>query len=207
MADADHSPDFWRSVATTFKANHSVIFDLFNEPYPDNNRNTTAAWTCIRDGGTCTGVPYTTAGMQQLVNVVRATGATQPLMIAGPRYAGDLDRWLEFEPNDSRRQLMASVHIYGLPLDSPYRVSTTWDQYVGPLAAKRPVVIGEFGDTDCTAHFSPPLMDWADAHGVSYTAWAWVVADCAGNPALISDYNGTPTAFGAGVRNHLLAAP
>jgi hypothetical protein len=128
-------------------------------------------------------------------------------MIAGPRYAGDLDRWLQYEPTDSRRQLMASVHIYGLPLDSPYRPTSTWNQYIAPLAEQRPVVIGEFGDTDCTSDFSPPLMDWADTHGVSYTAWAWVVADCADNPALLDDYDGTPTAFGAGVRDHLLDAP
>jgi len=36
--------------------------------------------------------------MQQLVNVVWAAGATQPLMIAGPQYAGDLERWLQYEP-------------------------------------------------------------------------------------------------------------
>ena len=35
MPDQDHSPAFWSSVASTFKGNSSVIFDLFNEPYPD----------------------------------------------------------------------------------------------------------------------------------------------------------------------------
>jgi len=55
MPDRDHSVAFWQSVATTFKSNSSVLFDLFNEPYPDSNRSTTAAWTCWRDGGTCPG--------------------------------------------------------------------------------------------------------------------------------------------------------
>ena len=34
-ADArhDHSPAFWESVASTFKANPAVVFDVFNEPY------------------------------------------------------------------------------------------------------------------------------------------------------------------------------
>jgi len=31
MADADHSPDFWASVAATFADNPSVAFDLYNE--------------------------------------------------------------------------------------------------------------------------------------------------------------------------------
>lgn len=74
MADRDHSPAFWTSVANIFKNNTSVVFDLYNEPYPDNNADTTAAWKCLRDGGTCPGVSFTAAGMQELVNAVRATG-------------------------------------------------------------------------------------------------------------------------------------
>jgi aryl-phospho-beta-D-glucosidase BglC (GH1 family) len=34
MPDADHAPAFWTSVANTFKSTSTVIFDLFNEPYP-----------------------------------------------------------------------------------------------------------------------------------------------------------------------------
>ena len=33
MPDMDHSPAFWTSVASTFKNNPAVVFDLFNEPY------------------------------------------------------------------------------------------------------------------------------------------------------------------------------
>ena len=50
MPDLDHSPAFWTSAANTFKSNSSVIFDLFNEPYPANNSDTTQGWTCWRDG-------------------------------------------------------------------------------------------------------------------------------------------------------------
>ena len=32
MADQDHAPAFWASIAATFKSNPSVIFELFNEP-------------------------------------------------------------------------------------------------------------------------------------------------------------------------------
>src|SRR5436305_8287806 len=45
MADEDHSPAFWRSLATYFENDHHVIFDLFNEPYPDSNQDTLAAWS------------------------------------------------------------------------------------------------------------------------------------------------------------------
>ena len=36
MADYDNAPSFWTSMANRYKNNPSVIFDLFNEPYQDN---------------------------------------------------------------------------------------------------------------------------------------------------------------------------
>lgn len=62
MADEDHSPAFWRSLAAYFKNDHHVIFDLFNEPYPDSNQDTTAAWSCVLNGGACHGVGFQAAG-------------------------------------------------------------------------------------------------------------------------------------------------
>jgi hypothetical protein len=127
-------------------------------------------------------------------------------MIAGPQYAGVVDHWLQYKPNDPLDQLAASIHIYGLPLDSPCRLQTCWDGQVAPLAQTTPIVIGELGDTDCTSSFSPPLMTWADTMQISYTAWAWNVASCS-DPSLITSYDGTPTAYGVGVRDHLRARP
>jgi endoglucanase len=203
MADEDHSPAFWQSVASYFKDDHHLIFDLFNEPYPDSNRDTTAAWQCVRDGGTCPGVSFPVAGMQQLVNVVRATGATQPLMIAGPQYAGDVDQWLQYEPADPLHQLVASVHIYE-PGAAPCAPAACWDAQLAPVAAQVPVVIGELGSKDCTAGSTEPLLNWSDGHGVSYLAWAWNVGSCSGEPSLITNYGGTPTqTYGQGYRDHL----
>ena len=68
------------SVANALKANPAVVFDLFNEPYPNHNTDSVAAWTCVLKGsagGTCSGLTYRAAGMQQLVTrcgaPVRAT--------------------------------------------------------------------------------------------------------------------------------------
>jgi hypothetical protein len=203
MADEDHAPAFWQSVASYFSDDHRLILDLFNEPYPDNNQDTPAAWQCVRDGGTCPGVGFPTAGMQQLVNVVRAAGATQPLMIAGPQYAGDLDRWLAYEPSDPLHQLVASVHIYE-PAEAPCAPAACWDAQLAPVAAQVPVVIGELGSKDCTAGSIEPLLSWSDLNGVSYLAWAWNVGSCSGEPSLITDYGGTPTqTFGQGYHDHL----
>lgn len=72
MPDARYAPQFWTGVANTFKGNDAVVFDLFNEPYPDMPAewNKTLGWQCLRDGGTCAGLPYEAAGMQDLVLVV-----------------------------------------------------------------------------------------------------------------------------------------
>ena len=58
MADEDHSPAFWRSLARYFRNDHRIIFDLFNEPYPDWNRDSSAAWSCVLHGGSCRGVGF-----------------------------------------------------------------------------------------------------------------------------------------------------
>lgn len=206
MADADHSPAFWRSVATAFGSDHSVVFDLYNEPHG-------ISWGCWLHGcrvtticlGTAkckTGPAWQTAGMQSLVDAVRSTGATQPLMLGGLAYSSDLSKWLHYEPRDPRHQLVASVHVYAGAPQSP----TYWQANYGPVLKKVPIVTGEFGEFDCADTFVDPYMRWADAHGVSYLAWAWVAdqgATCTGGPTLITNYDGSPTGYGVGVRDHL----
>jgi hypothetical protein len=51
MPDRDHSVDFWRGVAVEFGADTSVLFDLFNEPFPFQETSGNRAWQCWRDGG------------------------------------------------------------------------------------------------------------------------------------------------------------
>ena len=204
MADRDHAPAFWRSVAAAFRLDRAVVFDLYNEPHPDDNRDTPAAWRCVRDGGRCPGVDFPAAGSQELLDAVRGTGATNVVLVGGPQYAGTLTRWLDHAPVDPVRQLAASIHVYG-PEFSPCDSRSCWDGVIAPLAEQVPVVMGEIGihGTSCSSAFVEPLMEWADAHGVSYLAWGWVVSDCTDEPALITSYDGTPTAYGAGVRDHL----
>ncbi len=69
-----------------------------------------------------------------------------------------------------------------------------------PIAQQVPLVIGELGENDCASTYVEQLMTWADGVGVHYLAWTWNAWSCGGGPALITDYAGTPTAFGAGVR-------
>jgi hypothetical protein len=69
------------------------------------------------------------------------------------------------------------------------------------------VVTGELGENDCAHGYIDQYMPWADAQGISYLGWTWDTWNCNNGPALISNYDGTPTAFGAGFRDHLAALP
>jgi Cellulase (glycosyl hydrolase family 5) len=191
MADADHAPSFWATVASSFKDDPAVIFDLYNEPKHID-------WACWRSG--C-GSPYPIAGMQALVNSVRSTGATQPVMSDGIDYANDLSKWLPYAPSDPRHQLVAGFHTYhdGLGCEDAH----CWNSTVASVAARVPVVSGEIGEFDCAHAFVDTYMNWADPHGVSYLAWAWNTNNCAQEPSLLTSLNGRPSAYGIGVYDHL----
>ncbi len=219
MADLDHGPAFWASVAAAFRPNRAVIFDLYNEPY-------LGSWSCWRDGCmvTTSGGSWKTAGMTALVAAVRRAGATQPIMLGGLAYASDLSRWLGFVPADpladaandpvrGQPQLIAGYHTYcgppGTSTIAACRSSLPAIEGQWPAALKVsrmvPVVTGEFGEYDCASTYVDPYMKFADRYGISYLGWAWDTYDCGAFPALISNYRGTPTRYGAGLRDHLAA--
>ncbi|MFJ1754287.1 cellulase family glycosylhydrolase [Kitasatospora sp. NPDC088134] len=195
---------FWSSVAGVFKNDSSVVFDLFNEPYPDRAvSGLDQAWNCWRDGGSaCPGIDYTVSGMQTLVNAVRAAGANNVIMLGGLAYSNDLGQWLSHKPTDPANNLAAAWHVYNFNSCSS---QSCWSSTVAPLAAQVPVVVGEIGENDCAHSFIDQVMSWADAAKVSYLGWTWNTWDCSSGPSLISDFDGTPTAFGQGLKSHLQA--
>jgi endoglucanase len=104
--------------------------------------------------------------------------------------------WPEHKPFDPAGQLAASIHAYG--------VLGNFEKNIGVVAERVPVVMTEIGEKDCADTALEKLLPWADAHGVSYLAWAWYTGDCARGPSLISNYDGTPTPYGIGFREHLV---
>ncbi|MGV9630103.1 cellulase family glycosylhydrolase [Streptomyces sp. NPDC003487] len=203
MPDAQYSPSFWSSVASTFKDDPAVVFDLFNEPYPDRATSTTAqAWQCWRDGGTCPGIGYEVAGMQDLVDAVRATGARNVIMLGGLAYSNDLSQWLTYKPADPAGNLAAAYHVYNF---NTCAGESCWDSTLAPVAAQVPLVAGEIGENTCGHSFTDRVMKWFDDRGLSYLGWTWNTWDCSSGPSLISSYDGTPTAYGVGLRDHLRA--
>lgn len=192
MADLSHAVAFWASVARTFKADPAVMFDLYNEPNG-------ISWACWRDG--CV-LPqgWRTAGMQALVDAIRATGARQPVIATGLGWGNDLSSWLSYRPRDPAGQLVAGFHAYG---SRPCVTAACLNRTVRPVARAVPVVTTELGAGGCSAAFVNGFMRWADSAGVSYLGWTWNPFGC-GAPSLISTWSGVPTAYGAGLRAHLL---
>ncbi len=200
MPDRDHSARFWRSVGSTFKRDHELLFDLYNEPFG-------VGWGCWLRGcriPATGGTPaYRAAGMQSLVNAVRSAGARQPLLLGGIDYASDVSGWLAHEPHDPLHQLIAAQHNYGglSPCDTACR---------GAIVAthrRAPLIFGELGETDCQHGYIDPMMRFADRQGIGYLGWTWDATDlgwsCTAGPSLIQSYDGTPTGFGIGFRDHL----
>jgi len=205
MLDMDHSVTFWSQVAAAFKGNNAVIFEPHNEPYPDNNSDTTAAWQCWRDGGTCSGVGFQAAGMQTIVNAIRATGATNIIALGGVQYSNALSQWLTYKPSDPQNNLAAVWHVYNF---NNCNNLTCYTNTVGAVAAQFPVIATEIGTDSCDSAFLNTIMNFLDARKQSYLAWVWTTWGTAcGSIALVSDYSGTATTYGQIYKSHLATLP
>jgi aryl-phospho-beta-D-glucosidase BglC (GH1 family) len=233
MADSDHSPAFWTSLATAFKSNPAVIFELFNEPFLGESArgDKTAAGSDIAYG---TGIEtafllsgtvnytWTITGMQQMLDAVRATGAKNPVLVGSDSWSQQLVDFLAYPVTDSAGQLGAAWHPYpitmsgsstpqarcvGLPACSALQLQAAKDI----ITAGYPVVITEFGDAisssstpNTNSPWSQILLPWADTNGVSYLGWTWDTWSGFTSNVLIIDAAGDPTnGYGAYVKQHL----
>lgn len=235
MPNTSYSVEFWTSVADRFKHDGRVIFDLYNEPVPNNNRSDATddearrSWECWRDGGTASCdaslglgdaasvmAASETVGMQALVNAVRTTGASNVIMLGGIQFANTLwsnaaRNWLAYRPADPLANLLASVHVY--PGNWCMDVAC-YEREIAPVAAQVPVVVAEFGAAGCdsaTVTWLDTLMSWLDARSTGYLAWTWDTPHSGNDPCrvikLLLAYDGTATPFGQVVKDHLATLP
>ena len=126
MANADHSIAFWTSVATTFKDNSAVLFSLYNEPFFFGLSSPTDQWSALMTGATLNYYPATSgthnykniettrtsAGMQAMLDAVRATGARNVVLIGGIEFSNNMSGWQANMPTDSLKQIAAAWHPY-----------------------------------------------------------------------------------------------
>ncbi|MBV8526706.1 MAG: cellulase family glycosylhydrolase, partial [Candidatus Dormibacteraeota bacterium] len=191
-----NSVDFWKSVAAHYASDPRVMFELYNEPHD-------TPWSVWRNGGTFTcndGVTYNAAGMQQLTDAVRSSGARNVVVIGGLQYAYDLSG-VPSVGAITGGNVAYATHPYEWVADTPAR----WDAAFGFLTHSVPVIATEFGSSGCTPDsYASSILNYFRTHGVSYTVWAWYAGGCQ-FPAVISDAAGTCVAYGCTVQADMTA--
>ncbi len=183
---------FWKEVATAYKGFGTVIFELFNEPYGI----TKEVWLNGDE---------TYAGMQELNNAVRSTGAENGVIINGLDYGYDLSF------------LTKDFHVQGTNIISgshPYNNKGA-PGYTGPggdfntcyawALPNTPLIFTEFGDNQAQDYpngwqeIYERIIAYANANGIHYTGFAWwIQADDPAFPALIGGDWANPVPINGG---------
>ncbi|ACU54908.1 cellulose-binding family II [Acidimicrobium ferrooxidans DSM 10331] len=191
------SETFWQQAASIFKGDPNVMFELYNEPHD-------IPWSVWRNGGaiTCadTGQSYTAVGEQQLLDIVRATGAENVVIVDGNHWAGNLAPIAEWG--------LAGANVaYGFHLyvhESTPTTPSQWSASLGTVPSLAPVVATEFGVLGCATPYptstEQSIVDYLEQHGIGWTAWGWFAGPNGGScsfPSLIANEQGTP--FDGGV--------
>lgn len=197
LADAN-SLVFWDEVASVYKDDPNVLFELYNEPRLGGGNPSTSDWQSWRDGGPSP-EGFEGVGMQQLYEAVRGTGAENLVIVGGLHWAYDLSRASEFSIDGYN--VMYASHPYD---NSNLKQPDQWDRFFGYLAADYPVILTEFGTFDCGTEWIAELLDYSDDLGLHWTAWAWyATGDVCAFPSLITGWNGFPSETGALVQASL----
>ncbi|MDO8121279.1 cellulase family glycosylhydrolase [Isoptericola sp. b490] len=154
----DLTVDFWTTVARFFAPAPHVLFEVFNEPQGIN----AVDWHDAAD---------------ELVATIRATGATQPVVIGGVDDARDLS-WVTDTPVDDG-DVVYATHIY------PGHARSGWDRWFGDVSADHPVLVTEWGFTDLDSAqgdsylvgspqgYGTELADYTSARGIGWVACWW----------------------------------
>lgn len=190
MADALYAPTFWSQLASRYRGNLLVAFDLYNEPHniPD------AVWL---NGGKTTdyysGVTYTAAGMQQLYDTVRGTGATNLVFATGQTWGSRPSRLPLVGVN-----IVNAVHDYTCPNNPPPNCSTANPYDPSPIldnwlvtARAAPVMVTEGGwpaANDGT--YNTNLVADTESHGWGWILFAWTGTSTTGF-SLVGSYGAT----------------
>jgi hypothetical protein len=220
MPDLDHTVAFWTQVASAFKDNGAVVFDLFNEPVMSSGTQD-QQFTCWKNGSTtasggdCPMVNFAVAGMQELLTTVRQAGATNLVMLGGTGYSSQLGLWPTYVPTDtlSPPNIAASWHVYDDQGGCTDIGSSTVSTLCTPgglggeavMNAGYPIVIGETGYYSCSATVGkawwPLFLSWADSQGLGYLAWSWSDSN---NPFLLANTTSfTPGGIGPTYQSYL----
>lgn len=196
-----NSVTFWQQVAKQYKNDPNVWFELYNEPGPPGV-TTLDQWNTWQNGGqvTCNGyytnspsVTFTAAGMQQLVDTVRGTGARN-IILAGA-LTSSKGASLNGVPLLTGTNIAYTIHPYDND-DLLTNQQAEWATNFGNISSQVPVVATEFGDFECgntpnAVGYEKDILSYFRVHNISYMPWAWYLwSKPCSPPSVITDAAG-----------------
>jgi hypothetical protein len=208
MGNADNTVAFWTGVAQAFKGNPAVMFELFNEPYLGTTAGNGVSPNCftalpnganyyIRNGGAqafcyqtegtggseiLVNYSWTQVGYQQLLNAVRATGATNVIIMGGQGYDNDETWWTTNPPTDTLSPPQIAINYHAYPTTWGYEMTGTSTQYTAAVSQAMlitpgvPVFITEMGGptgSGADTSWNSNLLKVIDSLGWNVFAWTW----------------------------------
>ena len=203
LPDANYDVAFWKSVATTYRDDPRVLFDLFGEPHD-------ISWYQWWNGGpitsSCYGYPqaatYLAISMPALGVAVRAVAPRNIIILSGLAWGYDLS---DITP---RHTAPISNILYGThPWDhASVQGPGDWQRAFGNTAQSLPVIATEFGAYNCQTGYISTELDYFTRLHISYLAWAWTPGPCQA-PGLLANWSGAPTVpYGEYIRQRMLQA-
>jgi hypothetical protein len=173
MSEYTASMTFWKQVAARYKNNPLVAFDLYNEPHNMSDDQ----W---RNGGSMTwrGITYRTAGMQEMYDAVRSTGAQNLVMVTGNNW-GNI--WPKKTNPIAGTNVVYAIHAYTCPQvpapqctnAAPYDPSQFFS-FWATAETKYPIMVTEFGwpnpDDGLYIH---NVIAYAEAHNWNWSVYVW----------------------------------
>jgi hypothetical protein len=170
---ADDASHFWTSVANTFKDNPMVGFELYNEPHNALDGSVTLTDSQWLNGGALTGAtpPWTVAGMQEMYNAIRATGATNLVIVDGQGWANHTPPALISSAASTTNatdypatNIVYNVHYYSCPSYTPAKTTPpTPEKYNCSPPPPQP--------TDTCTTTPTPAWDRPDANLQPWVTW------------------------------------
>lgn len=182
----------WRTLATRYRDEPAVLFDLFNEPHDPLGDDLLPLWVPGPDGeivelqDSFVTADEWNSWAERLVSEIRAIRPNGLILVGGVDWAFDLRKVRVDAPN-----IVYSAHIY------PNRKPKDWRKALG-RAHDVPLFVGEWGGTDDDLAFGRDLAARMQQDALGWTAWSW-----SDYPHLMQEHE--PTAFGEFVRSQLQA--
>ena len=205
LPDTGKDLAFWQDIATLYRSDPAVLFDLFGEPH-DISWNT---WynggqvsTQLYQGNQPKGGygTYQAIGMRDLAATVRAIAPHNLILISGLNWGFDLSQI----PTDPIQlpNILYSTH----PFDYGGKEPGDWPSAFGNLSQNVAVIAAEFGSYSCQTNYLAAAIAYFNTHQMSWIAWGWTPGPC-GAPSLIRDWAGTPISpYGDNIAEQMLAA-